>query len=74
MGRTEEALDAHLRSAEILDWIRGSLRPEHVESFIARRDVQELLRQTVEALETGGRAGEAASLRKWLSEKKSSDE
>jgi tetratricopeptide (TPR) repeat protein len=74
LGRTEEALDAHLRSAEILDWIRGSLRPEHVESFIARRDVQELLRQTVEALETGGRASEAASLRKWLPERKSSDD
>jgi tetratricopeptide (TPR) repeat protein len=74
LGRREEALDAHMRSAEALEWIRGSLRPEHVESFVARRDVQELVRQTVQALETAGRAGDAASLRKWLPEKKAGDE
>ncbi|MGH9321413.1 MAG: protein kinase domain-containing protein [Vicinamibacteria bacterium] len=66
LGRTSEAIDAYLRSAEILGWIRGSLRPEHVKSFMARADVRGSLKETVSLLEKNGRNAEAAPLKEWL--------
>lgn len=65
LDRREEALDAYSRASSELDWIRGGLRPEHVESFMGRPDIQELVRETVAALDAGGRSG-AGTLRKWL--------
>jgi tetratricopeptide (TPR) repeat protein len=66
MGRGEEAMDAYAKAASTLDWIRGSLPPEHVGSFVERPDIQGFLRKTVGLLEKGGRTSEAAPLRKWL--------
>ncbi|HEY7819241.1 MAG TPA: tetratricopeptide repeat protein, partial [Vicinamibacteria bacterium] len=66
LDRTDEALDAYSRATTELDWIRGGLRPEHVESFMGRPDIQELVRETVAALDAGGRAEGAGTLRKWL--------
>ena len=66
LGRTEEAIDAHARSAEILEWIRGSLRPEHAQSYVARPDIHELVQRTISVLETGGRMKQAAILKSWL--------
>ncbi len=66
LDRGDEALDAYARATAELDWIRGGLRPEHVESFMARPDIQEVVRETVEALDAGGRAEGAGTLRKWL--------
>jgi tetratricopeptide (TPR) repeat protein len=65
LGRREEAVDAYARAASTLEWMRGSLRPEDVDSFMARPDVQAFVGRTASALEKGGRAAEAASLRKW---------
>jgi tetratricopeptide (TPR) repeat protein len=65
LGREPEALDAYAKAAAALDWIRGSLKPEHVAPFMARTDVQGFLRETLPKLERGGRAQEAAALKKW---------
>jgi hypothetical protein len=67
LGRTEEGLDAYARAASELDWIRGSLRPEHVDSFMGRPDVRAVVQETLEALDAGGRADVAVGLRKWFS-------
>jgi len=66
LGRSEESIDAHARSAEILEWIRGSLRPEHVRSYVSRPDIHELVQTTASALESGGRTEQAATLKSWL--------
>jgi tetratricopeptide (TPR) repeat protein len=66
LDRKDEALDAYARASAELDWIRGGLRPEHVDSFMARPDIQDVLRETVAALDAGGRAEAAGTLRKWL--------
>ncbi len=66
LDRKEEALDAYSRATTELDWIRGGLRPEYVESFMARPDIQDVVRETVAALDAGGRAEGAGTLRKWL--------
>jgi eukaryotic-like serine/threonine-protein kinase len=66
LDRKEEALDAYSRATTELDWIRGGLRPEHVESFMARPDIQDMVRESVAALDAGGRAEGAGTLRKWL--------
>jgi tetratricopeptide (TPR) repeat protein len=67
LGRKQEALDAYARAASELDWIRGSLRPEHVDSFMGRPDVRAVVQETLSALDTGGRGDEATGLRKWFS-------
>ena len=66
LDRREEALDAYSRASSELDWIRGGLRPEHVDSFMGRPDIQVLVRETVAALDGGGRSEAADTLRKWL--------
>jgi tetratricopeptide (TPR) repeat protein len=65
LGRGQEAVDAYAKAAATLEWMRGSLRPEHSEPFMARHDVQDFLRGALVKLEAGGRAAEAAPLRKW---------
>jgi tetratricopeptide (TPR) repeat protein len=66
LDRRDESLDAYAKAASNLDWIRGSLRPEHVESFMRRPDIQEIVRETLGALSEGGRGAEAVNLEKWL--------
>ncbi|HEX9185926.1 MAG TPA: tetratricopeptide repeat protein [Vicinamibacteria bacterium] len=67
LGRDAEATDAWARTAADLDWIRGSLKPEHVDAFMTRRDVQALLGESLARLDKAGRASEAAALRPFLS-------
>jgi tetratricopeptide (TPR) repeat protein len=66
LGRIEESLDAYAEAASTLEWIRGGLLTEHVDSFMVRPDVQEFLIETVPVLEEGGRTAEVAPLKKWL--------
>ncbi|MES1210980.1 MAG: hypothetical protein ABUL63_01470, partial [Acidobacteriota bacterium] len=66
LGKNDEALDAYAKAASTLDWIRGSLKPEHVESYMARPDVQALLKEALPRLQKGGRTAEAANLGRWL--------
>jgi eukaryotic-like serine/threonine-protein kinase len=66
LGKKEESLDAYAKAASTLDWIRGSLKPEHVDSYMARPDVQALLKEALPRLQKGGRTTEAANLGKWL--------
>jgi hypothetical protein len=66
LGRGAEAADAWSRAAADLDWIRGSVKPEHVSGFMARRDVQALLGASLARLDKAGRSDEAASLRPFL--------
>ena len=66
LGRDAEATDAWSRAAADLDWIRGSLKPEHVDAFMARRDVQALLGKSLARLDKAGRSAEAAALRPFL--------
>jgi hypothetical protein len=42
------------------------LLTEHVETFMARRDVQAFLKTVVSKLEKGGRDADAAPLKKWI--------
>jgi tetratricopeptide (TPR) repeat protein/predicted Ser/Thr protein kinase len=65
LGRGPEALDAYGKAAATLEEIRSSLKPEHAGPFMARADVQGFLRATLPRLEKGGRAPEAAALKKW---------
>lgn len=67
LGRGPEAVDAYAKAAATLEWMRGSLRPEHVEPFMRRHDVQDFLKGALVKLEAGGRAADATPLRKWLS-------
>jgi tetratricopeptide (TPR) repeat protein len=66
LGRTDETLEAYAKAAATLEWIRGSLRPEHVDSYMARPDVQAFLKEALSRLEKGGRTAEAAGLSRWL--------
>jgi tetratricopeptide (TPR) repeat protein len=66
LGRAEEALDAFAKAAATLEWIRGSLRPEHVDAYMARADVQAFLKEALPRLQKGGRTAEAANLERWL--------
>ncbi len=66
LGRGSEALDAHAKAAALLEWMRGSLRPEDAGPFMSRPDVQAVLRTAVPKLEKGGRGGEAAPLKSWV--------
>jgi tetratricopeptide (TPR) repeat protein/tRNA A-37 threonylcarbamoyl transferase component Bud32 len=66
LDRTSEALDAHAKTASTLEWIRGSLLPEHVDSFMAKPDVQRALAAAVPALEGAGRGADVATLKKWF--------
>jgi tetratricopeptide (TPR) repeat protein len=66
LGRKQEAAEAWARAAATLDWMRGSLRPEDVDVFMRRPDVQKFLASALPRLEQGGRGTDAASLRKWL--------
>jgi tetratricopeptide (TPR) repeat protein/predicted Ser/Thr protein kinase len=66
LGRDAEATDAWAHAAADLDWIRGSLKPEHVAAFMARRDVQAFLGESLARLDKAGRASEAAALRPLL--------
>src|SRR5262249_32039368 len=59
LGKPQEALDAYAQAASALDWIRGSLRPEHVAGFLAQSDVRGCLRAALRRLERAGRAPEA---------------
>jgi tetratricopeptide (TPR) repeat protein len=65
LGRAPEAAEAYAKAALALEWIRGSLRPEDAGPFMARHDVQDFLKTALPKLEAGGRAAEAASLKKW---------
>jgi tetratricopeptide (TPR) repeat protein/TolB-like protein len=66
LKRPEESIDAYAKAASTLDWIRGSLLPEHMNSFTARADVQSLIKKAVGVLEKAGRTAEAEPLKKWL--------
>ncbi len=66
LNREPEGLDAYSEAAEIFTWIRESLRPEQVEAFVAKPDVQTFLVETVAGLDAGGRGSEAAKLRNFL--------
>jgi tetratricopeptide (TPR) repeat protein len=64
LGRSGESIDAYAQAAQDLDWIRGSLRPQDVESFMKRPEAQGFLKDALPRLERGGRS-EAAALKKW---------
>jgi tetratricopeptide (TPR) repeat protein len=66
LGRSGEALDAYAKAASNLEWMRGSLLSEHVESFMGRADLQAFLARAADVLEKGGRIDEAADLKKWI--------
>jgi tetratricopeptide (TPR) repeat protein len=66
LGKKDEALDAYAKAAGTLDWIRGSLKPEHVESYMARPEVQALLKEALPRLQKSGRTAETANLGRWL--------
>ena len=66
LGKKDESLDAFAKATATLDWIRGSLKPEHVESYMASPDVQALLKEALPRLQKGGRTAEAANLGRWL--------
>jgi tetratricopeptide (TPR) repeat protein len=66
LNHPSEAMDAYSKAASTLDWIRGSLLPQHVDSFMRRAEIVTFLRKTVAALEKGGRTAEALSLKKWI--------
>jgi len=59
LGKPQEATDAYAQAASALDWIRGSLRPEHVAAFLAQSEVRGFLRAALPRLEKAGRAPEA---------------
>jgi tetratricopeptide (TPR) repeat protein/TolB-like protein/predicted Ser/Thr protein kinase len=66
LGRDAEAVDAFAKGAAALEWIRSSLRPEHVASFVGRGDVREFVDRTSRKLEELGRTAEAGRLREAL--------
>jgi ATP/maltotriose-dependent transcriptional regulator MalT len=66
LGRRDEAADAWAAALADLDWIRGSLKPEHVAAFMARRDHQAFLVESFGRLDRAGRGSEAAALRAFL--------
>jgi tetratricopeptide (TPR) repeat protein len=66
LGKKDESLDAFAKATATLDWIRGSLKPEHVESYMVSPDVQAFLKEALPRLQKGGRTAEAANLGRWL--------
>ena len=70
LGRHAEATDAWARAAADLDWIRGSLKPEHAESFMARPDVQAFLGEALPRLEKAGRGADTTALQPFLTKPK----
>ncbi len=58
-GKGAPALDAYASAARTLDWIRGSLRPEHVAGFLAQPQVKGFLRAATPRLEKVGRLPES---------------
>jgi len=66
LNRKDEALDAYARTASHLEFIRGSLLPEHVDTFMMKPDIQRILSGTIPALVRAGRETEVATLKKWL--------
>ena len=61
LGRPAEATDAWARAAADLDWIRGSLKPEHAQAFMARADIQSFLGEALPRLEKAGRGADTAA-------------
>jgi tetratricopeptide (TPR) repeat protein len=70
-GREREALDAYVKAAEAFEWIRRGLKPEQVAAFAARREIQAFLKTAALMLEKGGRAADAAPLKKLLGPQRS---
>ena len=70
LGRAAEATDAWARAAADLDWIRGSLKPEHAQAFMARADVQSFLADALPRLDKAGRAADTAALQPFLAKPK----
>ncbi|HEX2465752.1 MAG TPA: hypothetical protein VHR17_14110, partial [Thermoanaerobaculia bacterium] len=65
LGRDQDATQSFVEAANVLRWVRGSLDPKHVDSFIARTDVQALVGSTADRLAAGGQAELAAELKGW---------
>ncbi len=65
LGRAQDATQSFVEAANVLRWVRGSLDPKHVDSFIARTDVQALVGSTADRLAEGGQAELAAELKGW---------
>ena len=65
MGNNEGALDAYAQAVSDLQWMRGSLLPEHVASFTARAEIQAFVQKAIEVLEEGGRPAVVAPLKEW---------
>jgi hypothetical protein len=70
LGRPAEATDAWARAAADLDWIRGSLKPEHAQAFMARADVQAFLGEALPRLDKAGRTADTAALQPFLAKPK----
>jgi tetratricopeptide (TPR) repeat protein/predicted Ser/Thr protein kinase len=70
LGRPAEATDAWARAAADLDWIRGSLKPEHAQAFMARADVQSFLGDALPRLDKAGRGAETSALQPFLTKPK----
>ncbi len=66
LNRKTEALNAYKKAAAELEWIRQSLLPQHVDSFMRTAEIQTIVSRIASALETGGENDEAAALKKWL--------
>ena len=65
LGDNAAAVEAYAQAASNLAWIQGSLLPEHVDSFMGRKDIRAMVQRAVEVLEGAGRATEAAPLTRW---------
>jgi len=70
LGRPAEATDAWARAAADLDWIRGSLKPEHAQAFMARPDIQAFLAEALPRLDKAGRGADTAALQPFLTKPK----
>ena len=66
MKRPAEAQDAYAKAVAALEWIRGSVLPEHAASFVARPDLQAFAKRVAAVLEKEGHGAEAATLGPWL--------
>jgi tetratricopeptide (TPR) repeat protein len=69
LGRGQEATQSFVEVANLLRWMRGSLDPKHVDSFVARTDVQALAGSTADRLAEGGQTELAAELTGWTGAK-----
>jgi len=70
LGRPAEATDAWARAAADLDWIRGSVKPEHAQAFMARPDIQAFLGEALPRLDKAGRGADTAALQPFLTKPK----